>query len=226
MRILLADDEPLILDFLSHLLTDKRFVIKKAQTLQQAKELITEGGFDLIILDRDFGEKEDGISLIEDIHRQQKDVPILILSALKGSRERSYALNKGADDYLEKPYDPAELLAKVRALLRRKNKAIAPLEIPPFIIDEQKGEIMLNNKILELKLKEYQLLYYFLKNSNRIITEAEILEHIWNDDGLCTRSNTINVHMMRLRRQIGKEADRLKTLRGRGFIFETNEQTT
>ncbi|MCT4592097.1 MAG: response regulator transcription factor [Candidatus Gracilibacteria bacterium] len=220
MRILIADDEELILDFMAKLLEEKRFLVRKANTFQDTENALLEGEFDLIILDRNFAsEKRDGIELCKKIRQDDKNVPILMLSGIKGSRERSNALNLGADDYLEKPYDPVELIARAQALLRRRDKLI-PEKVEDFECDLEKEQILLDGLPLDLKIKEFQLLYHFLNNPNRIVKEKELLEKVWNDDNLITKSNTINVHIMRLRKAIGRYAPKLKTVRGQGFIFE------
>lgn len=222
MRILIADDEALMVDFMARLLEEKRFVVKKATTIAAAQKALAEGGFDLIILDRNFTvEGRDGIELCREIRKTHApDVPILILSAIKGSRERSKGLKCGADDYLEKPYDPVGLTARIEALLRRRTRTMISDVVGPFTIDREKDEILLHGKILPLKLKEFQLLFHFLSHCGRVIKENELLERVWNDDQLITRSNTVNVHLMRLRRALGKYGKCLKTIRGHGYIFE------
>ena len=220
MRILIADDENLMREFTVKIFEKRGFLVKEARTIEEIYKLLFEGDFDLLLLDRNFtDEGEDAINLVEEVRKKKCDVPILILSAIKGSRERSFCLDMGADDYLEKPYDPIELIARAEALLRRRNRKILPKEIGNFSINNERREIYLKNRPLKLKLREFQLLRHFLYNPNRVITEREILERVWNDDELSTRSNTINVHLMRIRKALGNERKRLETLRGTGFMF-------
>lgn len=222
MRILLIEDEELVSNFLEKLLKKDRFVVRCVNNFKSAKECLLTNDFDLIILDRKLPKFQEGLDLIPLIREQQKSVPLLVLSAVRGPLERVKALDAGADDYLEKPYDYREFLARVHALLRRGDKIVLPEKVGTFEIDEARGEISLDEKVLDLKLKEFQLLRYLLRNADRLVSEREVLESVWDDENLSIRSNTVNVHVMRLRKKIGPHRSKLKTLRGKGFLFEFN----
>ena len=220
MRILIADDEQIMRQFAVQAFKARGFLVREAGSIEEIYELLLNGTFDLIILDRNFtNENEDAISVVREVRKKGNDVPILILSAIKGSKERSRCLQEGADDYLEKHYDLNELMARADALLRRRNKALLPNEIENFKINDNLREISLNDEVLPLKLKEFQLLKYFLYNQDRVITEGEILERVWDDDTLITRSNTVNVHVMRIRKALKEEKEKIRTVRGTGFMF-------
>ena len=218
----MIEDEELVSNFLAKLLKKDRFVVRCVDNFKSAKECLLTNDFDLIVLDRKLPKFKEGLDLIPLIREQQKSVPLLVLSAVRGPLERVKALDAGADDYLEKPYDYREFLARVHALLRRGDKIVLPEKVGTFEIDESRGEISLDEKVLDLKLKEFQLLRYLLRNADRLVSEREVLESVWDDENLSIRSNTVNVHVMRLRKKIGPHRSKLKTLRGKGFLFEFN----
>ena len=221
MRVLLVEDEDLMADFLLKLFEKNRFVVKIADNLKKAEEILRSNDFDIIILDRNFPNEKDGLEICKNLRIQGSDVPILVLSARGESIDKVEGLKFGADDYLEKPYNVQEFLARVNALLRRGRKKILSNKVGEFTLDDERGEIFFKKQKLDLKLKEFQLLQFFLRNRSRIITETEILENIWNDDQFMTKSNTVNVHLMRLRKQLKGESKKfLKTIRGRGFMFD------
>lgn len=183
----------------------------------------TEGTFDLIILDR-LLPGLDGLSLLRALRAAHVKAPVLILSALASVGDRIDGLDAGSDDYLVKPFSFAELLARVNALLRRREERLDPAEqrltVGDLEIEPMSRIVKRAGKKLDLKPREYLLLEYFARNEGRVVTRTMLLEQVWNyhfDPG----TNVIDVHVSRLRRKLdeGFEKALLHTVRGAGYML-------
>lgn len=225
--ILVVDDEESLVRLISHNLTKEGFNILSAFDGNEAYQLIKEKKPELIVLDLMLPGK-DGLEICRDLRKENIDIPIIMLTARDEEIDKVLGLELGADDYLTKPFSVRELGARVKAILRR-NKSIVnedsageEIKIGNFIIKPDKYEIFLNGELLDLTLKEYELLELLLKNKNRVLKRDYLLELLWDyADGVNTR--VLDVHISKLRDKIeidSKNPRYIKTVRGLGYKFE------
>ena len=222
--ILLVEDEENLHEALKLNLELEGYEVTSAFDGTSALHAIDGAYFDLIVLDIMLPEL-DGISVIESIRISNNEVPILILSAKNSSADRVLGLKKGADDYLTKPYDFHELLARTRALLRRGH-TLKPqiLTIADLSIDTRSHQVNRDGKPIDLTAKEYALLEYLARRAGEVVKRAEIAEHVW-DDTYDPFSNLIEVYIRRLRRKIdeGFSPKLILTMRGDGYLLSAKE---
>jgi DNA-binding response OmpR family regulator len=175
--------------------------------------------WDLVILDW-WLPGEDGIGLVQRLRARDRQTPVLFLTARDSVQDRVTGLDAGADDYLCKPFSFDELLARVRALVRRgTERADTTLSTADVTVDLASQRATRGGHLLDLTAKEYSLLVYFLRHPGEVLSRTRIYEHVWDEryDGL---SNTLEVHVMELRRKLEAHGTRLiHTLRGRGYLF-------
>lgn len=220
MRLLLVEDDPRI----------ARFVARGLQEQSYAVDVVAEGNaaiyqaeindYDLVILDVMIPGK-DGFATCRAIRAQGKRMPILMLTARDAVDDRIKGLDSGADDYLTKPFEFGELLARLRALLRRPNELRpAQIVVGDLSVDTASQTAKRGGRSISLTAKEYALLEYLARNTGRVVGRAEIAEHVW-DETFDPFSNLIEVYVNRLRRKLGDEDDKplLQTRRGSGYIF-------
>lgn len=213
MRILLVDDEPQIIRALSINLRARGHTVHAAPTGAAALDLAARHPVDLIVLDLGLPDL-DGVQVIEGL-RGWTPVPIIVLSGRTGSADKVGALDAGADDYLTKPFHTEELLARLRALLRRSAGHAAPsLSIGGLRLDPRAARASVNGEPLRLTSLEYRLLHYLMMHQGRVISRTELVEHLYDQD-FDRDSNTIEVFIGRVRKKIG--ADRIETVRGLGY---------
>jgi len=165
----------------------------------------------------------DGLAVCRAVRASGNRVPILMLTALDGVDQRIAGLDAGADDYLTKPFDFGELLARLRALGRRRLDALPEtLTVGDLVVDTARRSARRNAREIELTAKEFALLVYLARNAGRVVSRAELLQHVWDDSGN-SYSNIIDVYAGRLRRKIDEDAREpalFKTVRGMGFMLE------
>jgi two-component system copper resistance phosphate regulon response regulator CusR len=218
MRILLVEDEPNAAKMLAKGLRKQTYAVDVARDGQEAVHQASVNDYDLIILDVTLPLK-DGFEVCGDLRASGSSVPILMLTARDAVQDRITGLDKGADDYLTKPFDFHELLARARALLRR-GRELRPetIEIADLRIDTRSHEVRRGGELIELTAKEYALLEYLARRAGDVVTRAEISEHVW-DESFDPFSNSIEVYIQRLRRRIdeGRETKLIRTLRGEGY---------
>lgn len=226
MRILLVDDESDIRGQLGAMLSGQKYIVETAADGEEALDKIFDQSFDLIILDIMLP-KRDGLSVLRELRNADNRTPVLMLTARHEIDDKIEGLDQGADDYLAKPFSTAELLARVRALLRRVSEHARPvLEIGDIELDTIAREVKVSGDAVQLTPKEFAILEILLYNKNRAVSRFSLAEHIWGEDfDPFTMSNTIDVHIKNLRRKIGDaEGNILRTIRGVGYIIREDSR--
>lgn len=220
MRILLCEDDPIIARNATEILTNAGYAVTTVGTAAEATTYLLSEEADCAILDRGLPDG-DGLSVVTSLRTHNISVPILLLTAYSAPQEKVAGLNSGADDYLAKPYEPAELMARVRALIRRGTGA-ARLPILTFgalAIDTNTRTVTAAGKTVELSPKEYALLEYLAYHPCQALDRVTILTHAW-DENIDLFSNTVDVHIRYLRRKLGKTGSLLiRTVKGKGYML-------
>jgi two-component system copper resistance phosphate regulon response regulator CusR len=223
MRILFAEDDRQLLTAVSRGLKEASYEVDQAATGTQALSLALANEYDAIILDILLPGK-NGIVVCQAIRDRGLRVPILMLTALDSVENRIAGLDAGADDYLIKPFDFGELSARLRALTRRHSEAPpGPLVIGDLVIDPVRHAVRRNKRDITLTAKEFALLLYLGRNAGRVVSRAELMANVWDDQN--NYSNIIDVYASRLRRKVdeGESVAMFTTLRGIGFRLEWPE---
>ena len=221
MRILIVEDEKKVAGFIKKGLEEETYAADVAYDGEEGLHLGAEGQYDLIILDIMLP-KLDGLEVLSQLRSKGKDIPIILLTAKDAVDDRVAGLNKGADDYLTKPFAFSELLARVRVLLRRgKAEVKTILQIVDLTLDLVSHKVDRGGDEIELTGKEYSLLEYFMRNQGKVLTRTMIAEHVW-DYNFDTFTNVIDVYINHLRKKIdkGRQNKLLHTLRGVGYIMK------
>lgn len=221
MRILLVEDEKRLASFIQRGLKEEHFAVDIAYDAEKAMEMVSINPYDLMILDVMLPEK-DGLTLCREFRAKKINVPILMLTAKSGVKDRVAGLNTGADDYLGKPFEFEELLARIQALLRRnRNDKTTLLKTGDLELDQLTHKVHRSGKEIELTSKEYALLEYFMLHAGQTVTRTMISEHVWNES-FDTFTNVIDVYVNYLRNKIDKGFDKplIQTLRGTGYILK------
>jgi DNA-binding response OmpR family regulator len=220
MRVLLVEDEPDAARVLAKGLRERSFAVDITAEGEEAVYLSSINNYDLIILDVMLPLK-DGFEVCREIRAAGASVPVLMLTALDDVRDRITGLDSGADDYLIKPFDFHELLARVRALLRR-GQSLQPetIEAGDLKINTRSHAVQRAGHPIALTAKEYALLEYLARRAGQVVSRSEIAEHVW-DENFDPFSNLIEVYIQRLRRKIdeGREPKLIRTLRGEGYLL-------
>ena len=221
MRILFAEDDRQLRTSIVRGLREASYAVDQAGTGPQASSLAAANEYDVIILDV-LLPGNDGLAVCRSIREQGNQVPILMLTALDGVDQRIAGLDAGADDYLTKPFDFGELLARLRALTRRRGDVLpATLVVGDLAIDTSRRSVRRNRREIALTAKEFALLLHLARNAGRVVSRAELMSHVW-DDARNTYSNIIDVYASRLRRKIdeGEKVALFTTVRGSGFMLD------
>ena len=221
MRILVVEDEKKVAGFIKKGLEEETYAVDVAHNGEDGLHLGLEGQYDLIILDIMLP-KMDGLEILSQLRDQGRDDPILLLTAKDAVDDKVTGLNKGADDYLTKPFAFSELLARARVLLRRgKAEVKTILQISDLTLDLVSHKVNRGGDEIELTGKEYSLLEYFIRNQEKVLTRTMIAEHVW-DYNFDTFTNVIDVYINHLRKKIDKDRQSklLHTLRGVGYIMK------
>ncbi len=221
MKILLIEDEKKVASFIKRGLEEEYFTVDVAYDGEMGEFMALTSDYDLIILDI-LLPKKNGLDVLKSLRANKIDTPILILTAKGSVEDRVEGLNSGADDYLTKPFAFAELLARVRSLLRRASSEKSNvIKVADLELDLIKHIAKRGDKIIELTAKEYALLEYLMRNKGRVLTRTMIAEHIW-DYHFDTGSNVIDVYVRRLRKKVDEGFDKklIHTVRGVGYIIK------
>ncbi|MDE3195957.1 MAG: response regulator transcription factor [Acidobacteriota bacterium] len=225
MRLLVVEDEPEAAQALARGLRENTFAVDLAGTGAEALERLHVNSYDLAILDV-LLPGMSGFEVCAEMRRLGIQTPVLMLTALDDVFHRIEGLDRGADDYLPKPFDFGELLARIRALLRRPGAfEDSLLQIADLQLDRRSHDVRRNGRKIELTAREYALLEYLVLNAGRVIGRAEISEHVW-DETYDPFSNLIEVYVQRLRRKIDTdhEVRLIHTRRGEGYRIAASEE--
>jgi len=225
MRILIVEDDHKIANAIKKGLEQESFAVDLAFDGKEGLGLAMTIDYDLIILDRMLPET-DGLNICKALRNEKKHLPVLILTAKDKIEDRVEGLDAGADDYLIKPFAFEELLARVRALLRRpKNKIDDILKVGNLTLNLKTFEVKRDNKKIKLSKKEFALLEYLMRNPNRVLTKDDIISHVWDYDADIL-PNTVEVFIGYLRNKIDRsfrDKPLIHTLRGFGYKISVSE---
>lgn len=220
-RLLFAEDDKQLRASMLRGLREASYTVDQAGTGPQAMALATANSYDVVILDV-LLPGADGLEVCRALRDAGNGVPVLMLTALDGVDQRIAGLDAGADDYLTKPFDFGELLARLRALTRRRAEAVpASITVGDLTVDSARRAARRGGRDIELTAKEFAFLSYLARHAGRVVSRAELMEHVW-DDPRNTYSNIIDVYASRLRRKIddGERVALFTTVRGAGFMLE------
>ena len=224
MRILVVEDEKRIADFLSRGLQGAGYAVDTAGTGAQALDCVEATDYDLVILDLMLPDM-DGLQVLGKVRSRQVGPPVLILSARGGLDDRVKGLEQGGDDYLVKPFAFVELLARVRALLRRGQPAPEKLQVSDLSLDCIRRKVARAGESIELAPKEFGILEYMMRNKGRPLSRTMIVEHVWDMDydGL---TNIVDVYIRHLRSKIDDRfpLKLIQTVRGIGYMIEAPDK--
>ena len=219
MRVLLAEDDVYLSSMLAKGLREHAYAVDIAADGDEAVYQAAINEYDVVILDV-LMPKRDGFAVCREIRKRAMTMPVLMLTARDAVSDRIEGLDAGADDYLAKPFDFSELLARMRALLRRA-RHVRPEEIVvgDLVVDTRGQVARRSGRVLALTTKEYALLEYLAQNAGRVVGRADICAHVW-DDNHDPFSNAIEVYIGRLRRKVdGDQEPLIHTRRGAGYIL-------
>jgi len=222
MKILLVEDDKKIALFIKNGLTEQSYAVDIAEDGEQGERLAEENVYDAILIDIMIPRKS-GFSLCKCIRAFNPTVPIMMLTALDSTEDKLRGFDAGADDYLVKPFEFQELLARIRALLRRRVSQDSPnvLHYADLEMDLSKHSVRRSGRQLECTAREYALLEYLLRHRNRVVTRTEIAEHVWGTS-FDTGSNVIDVYVSFLRKKIDIDPlpRLIHTIVGLGYILK------
>jgi DNA-binding response OmpR family regulator len=222
MRILIVEDEHKIANAVKRGLEQQSYAVDVAYDGDNGLSMATTEPYDLVILDRMLPGNVDGIGILQAMRKNGNHTPVLILTAKDKILDRAHGLNSGADDYLVKPFAFVELIARVRALLRRPKEAVSTrLEYKDLILEPESFYVERGGKKIDLTSKEFALLEYLMRNPERIITKDNIIGHVWDYDS-DVLPNTVEVYIGYLRNKIDrpfKGPELINTRRGFGYYF-------
>jgi DNA-binding response OmpR family regulator len=218
MRVLVVEDSRRLAGIVKRGLLEEGYAVDNAYDGEEAEYMAESTPFDLIVLDVMLP-KKDGIAVCRDLRAKKVNTPILMLTAKDSVEDKVTGLDSGADDYLVKPFAFSELLARLRALLRREVlPKVQKLQIGELALDPQSREVWRNGDRVDLTAKEYAIIEYFMRRPNAVVTRTMLGESVWDYefDGL---SNIIDVYVRRLRRKIDRDGQEslIQTVRGAGY---------
>jgi DNA-binding response OmpR family regulator len=219
MKILVVEDDPTISSLIETILATHNYVVDLASDGQVGLELSAVYEYDMILMDVSLP-KKDGVSVCQEIRARGSAVPILLLTGLDSPADRTKGLDAGADDYLGKPFDPDELMARIRALLRRSHTAATPILVWGSLqLNPVSAAVTFADRVVPVTPKEYALLELFLRNNKRVFSCSAILDHLWSYDGT-PGEEAIRTHIKGLRQKLkkaGATADLIETVYGIGY---------
>lgn len=222
MKLLLVEDERKLVEALAYLLKKNGYAVDTAADGETGIEMAATGTYDLLILDCMLP-KRSGIDLLKEFRSLHFDTPVLFLTAKDTPKDRVAGLDAGADDYMVKPFSSEELLARIRALGRRKNKQLVnnTLSAAGLILDPLRSEVKKDDQVIHLTLKESLLLELLMRNLGQVMTKEYILEHVWGYNSESAMAN-VDLYIYYLRKKLNIST--IKTVRGVGYFFQQGEK--
>jgi heavy metal response regulator len=221
MRLLLVEDEKKVSSFIKKGLEEEGYAVDLASDGETGLMMGLDGVHDLIILDINLP-KKDGLSVLRELRQKKITTPVLLLTVRTAIEDKVIGLDTGADDYLTKPFAFQELLARIRALLRRQTDAEPPLlKVADLTLDPARRLVFRGRDKIELTPKEFALLDYFMRNPDRVLTRTMIAEHVWDYD-FDPMTNVIDVYVNYLRKKIdsSRQPKLIHTVRGVGYVLK------
>jgi DNA-binding response OmpR family regulator len=224
MRVLIVEDQPNVSTYVKRALEEQGYAVDLARTGREALDWADVVEFDLIVLDIMLPEI-DGISVCRRLRSQGNRAAILMLTARDTVDDRVLGLDAGADDYLVKPFNLKELLARLRALARRHTANTSTLKVADLSLDTRTRVVMRNDSLITLTAKEYAILECLMREPERVLTRTEIAESVWNYD-VYNQSNVVDVYIRNLRRKIDDPFDQklIQTVRGAGYRLSAQDR--
>jgi two-component system copper resistance phosphate regulon response regulator CusR len=225
LRILVVEDEKKVASFIKKGLEEQSYVVDVSYDGKQGEDLASQNEYDLIILDI-LLPKQDGVVTCQKIRSKKIDVPILMLTAMGDTDAKVRGLDSGADDYMTKPFHFEELLARVRALLRRKSQdKSAVLQVGGLVLDPVSRNVEREGKQIRLTSREFALLEYLLRNKGKTLSRVHIAQHVWNVS-FDMESNVIDVYVKLLRQKVDKDFKKqlIHTIVGVGYVLRDEDE--
>lgn len=222
MNILIVDDDPELLEQLRTVLERKHYRVQCAEDGDTALNKIFDESFDLVLLDVMLP-RMDGLSVLKEIREADINVPVMMLTARGDVQDRVRGLDNGADDYLSKPFSMSELMARIRAVLRRNGQKDPVLKTGKIRLDTVSRKVTRSGKEIRLTAKEFSIFEFLLHNKGSVVSRFNMAEHVWGDNfDPFSMSNFVDVHIKNLRRKIKPEKGGtvIRTVRGIGFIID------
>jgi two-component system phosphate regulon response regulator PhoB len=219
--VLLVEDEPAIVELVKYSLREAGWDIRTADTVGSAWDSITHGKPDLVLLDWMLPD-QTGLRLLARLRgdRDFQDIPVIMLTAKSMEEDKLAGLNTGADDYVTKPFSPRELLARSRALLRRKSPHLseAPLRAGSVVLDPNSCTVSVDNQQIDIGNAEYKLLKFMMAHRERVFSRAQLLDKVWGDHAVI-EERTVDVHVLRLRKALKSADGLIRTVRSVGYML-------
>lgn len=221
MRVLVVDDEKLIRDVIKEYLLLENIEVDEASNGIEAIDKVKSKDFDIIIMDI-MMPKMDGYTACREI-KKIKDIPFIMLSARGEEYDKLIGFDLGIDDYVTKPFSPKELVARIKAITKRRDVVSNVFEIAGIKLDDVAHDVYIDGEKIYLTPKEYDLLKYFIDNKNIALSRENLLSHIWGYD-FYGDDRTVDTHVKTLRKHLGKYKDMIVTVRGMGYKFLYEEK--
>ncbi|MCC3305694.1 phosphate regulon transcriptional regulator PhoB [Sneathiella sp. HT1-7] len=224
MKILVVEDEPAMVELLRYNLESEGFDVASAHDGDEAMLAIEEEHPDMLLLDWMLP-KVSGIEICRRLRRDQKhsNLPVIMITARGEEADRVRGLDVGADDYVSKPFSPAELMARIRAVLRRRNPEAGneQLSVADVVVDLVAYKVKRGERELRLGPTEFKLLRYFMERAGRVLTREQLLDGVWGQN-VYVEDRTVDVHIRRLRKALNEkgDVDLIRTVRAVGYCFE------
>ena len=221
MRLLVVEDEKKVAGFIKKGLEEEGYAVDLVSDGHEGLWMALDGAYDVILLDINLPGM-DGLEVLRELRKKELRTPVLLLTVRATIEDKVLGLDTGADDYLTKPFAFQELLARVRALLRRRVEAEPPvLQVADLTLDPARRVVFRGQEKIDLTTKEFALLDYFMRNVGRVLTRTMIAEHVWDYD-FDPMTNVIDVYVNYLRKKIdvGREPKLIRTVRGAGYVLQ------